>query len=546
MFRFLCAGFIFAATSLFAQPVISTGGVLNVASYAYANLPNSAIAQGSIFAIFGSALGPSSSPALAYPLPTTFGGVSIQVTQGSTTVAAIPVFVSAGQVNAIMPSNAPLGADTVTVSFNGQVSAPVTVQVAANNFGIFAINASGAGPAVVTDAQGQVIQSNFAATAGQTLVMYGTGLGAIASSDTQPPPSGNITANSPMVYVGGSLVTPVYHGRTSCCGGLDQINFVVPAGVAGCNVPVAVQIGNSVSNFTSIAVAASGSICTDPSGVPATLLSKIATSGSAAIGRIQYTRSSTTAPSISILGGAGTSVTNTQTETARFNKETYLNPGALSQILNSGACSVYTFNGSSNPPQPGVGTSTGLDAGSGITATIGSTQGNLTPVANTVGSYSAIFAFPAGAYTFAGAGGKDVGSFSANLQIPAAGFSWTNRTAVSPIQRANGLTVTWSGADPAATIIINGFSIGGSSTSNSSGAGFSCTAPAGSSEFTVPATVLLALPASASLGSSILTIPGGSVSVIASSTPVAFTASGLDYGFSVASISISDLTVTYR
>ncbi len=77
-----------------AQPQIAANGVLNAASNAYVSLPNSSIAQGSIFSIYGANLGPASSPALAYPLQSTLGGVSVQVTSESTTQNAIPIFVT--------------------------------------------------------------------------------------------------------------------------------------------------------------------------------------------------------------------------------------------------------------------------------------------------------------------------------------------------------------------------------------------------------------------------------------------------------------------
>src|SRR5580700_10608159 len=95
-----------------AQPAVAKNGILNAASDAYVGLPNSSIAQGSIFTIYGTNLGPSSSPTLAYPLQTTLGAVSIQVTSGSTTLNAIPIFVGPRQINAVLPGSTPIGAAT--------------------------------------------------------------------------------------------------------------------------------------------------------------------------------------------------------------------------------------------------------------------------------------------------------------------------------------------------------------------------------------------------------------------------------------------------
>jgi len=100
-------------------------------------LPGGAIAQGSIFSIFGTNLGPASSPALAFPLVTTLGGVSIKVTQGTNSVNAIPLFVSPGQINALMPSNTPLGLVSVQATLNGKTGNPSPVRVVASSLGIF-------------------------------------------------------------------------------------------------------------------------------------------------------------------------------------------------------------------------------------------------------------------------------------------------------------------------------------------------------------------------------------------------------------------------
>ncbi len=85
-------------------------------------LPAGSIAQGSLFTIFRVRLGPSSSPSLSFPLATTLSDVSVKITQGTTSVQAIPVFVSAGQINVIMPSNAPLGRVCAWRSFSGNGS----------------------------------------------------------------------------------------------------------------------------------------------------------------------------------------------------------------------------------------------------------------------------------------------------------------------------------------------------------------------------------------------------------------------------------------
>ena len=196
----LCA--VLAVAPLAAQPVINTGGAVNGASYSPVGLANSAIAQGSIYVVFGRNLGPASLvTATTYPLSTTLAGTSAKVTVNGTTVNQIMLYTMATQVAMVMPSTTPTGSGTITITYNGQPSAPVALQVAATNFGIFAVNTAGSGPAVVTDANNGYISLTHAANPNQTLVLWGTGLGKISADETQPPPQGNV-GTKPTVWVG--------------------------------------------------------------------------------------------------------------------------------------------------------------------------------------------------------------------------------------------------------------------------------------------------------------------------------------------------------
>src|SRR5215469_922280 len=161
----LFAGLMAAAGSAVAQPYIYHKGVVNAASLMAPDLPGGAVAQGSIFSIYGTNLGPAAGATVsAFPLQTTFQNVSIQVFQGKTSVSALPIYVSATQINAIMPSNAPLGRVSVQVTYNagtsgcfgpgnapcyGPTSNPAPVTVVANRFGIFAVKGGGFGPGIL-------------------------------------------------------------------------------------------------------------------------------------------------------------------------------------------------------------------------------------------------------------------------------------------------------------------------------------------------------------------------------------------------------------
>ncbi|MEZ5397211.1 MAG: hypothetical protein R2724_31145 [Bryobacterales bacterium] len=179
--RRLAVYLLFASIALDAKPLIFYRGVFNSASFAPAGVANGAIARGSIFSIFGRDLGPETSPPLSFPLPSSLAGVEVDVCRAGTCLAAIPLFVSAAQVNAIMPSNAPLGAVSVRVRFNGEDGNFIPVTVTDASVGIFTVNSRGFGPAILQNfvAQGNTpLNSNVAAAQpGQVAILWATGLG---------------------------------------------------------------------------------------------------------------------------------------------------------------------------------------------------------------------------------------------------------------------------------------------------------------------------------------------------------------------------------
>jgi uncharacterized protein (TIGR03437 family) len=132
-----------------AQPNVAS--VENAASNIDPRMPNSGIAQGSIFVIYGKGMGPAA--AVVSPMPfqsTTLSNTSVSVAVGGTTVSAPLYYTSASQVAALLPSNTPTGTGSVTVTYNGQTSAKANITVVANNLALFTIDSTGTGPAIVT------------------------------------------------------------------------------------------------------------------------------------------------------------------------------------------------------------------------------------------------------------------------------------------------------------------------------------------------------------------------------------------------------------
>jgi len=527
-----------------AQPAVAKNGILNAASDAYVGLPNSSIAQGSIFTIYGTNLGPSSSPGLSFPLQTNLGGVSIKVTSGGTTVNAIPMSVGANQVSAVLPGNTPPGSATLTVTYNGQTSAAASFQVVTNSFGVFTSNQAGSGPGIITNTIYQVLGLTSALHPGDAAIIWGTGLGASPGDDgSKPPTQTDLTSIPVSVYIGAQQATVLYRGR-SFFTGEDQINIKIPFGVLGCHVPVAVLIGNVVSNFATMPIAAAGTnVCSDPTGPTGSQLSGFASNGNVAIGGVGLTRSTSTI-TLPVIGTQTTTSDGGSADFVKYNFQLLNLASNPFQTFTFGACTVLTFRGSSAATITDVIQPTFLDAGSAITVTGPNGTKQLpkqTTTANgqTLITYSAslgsnvsgqqLYLSP-GSYTVSGPGGADVGAFSQNLTLPAS-LTWTNKGSISTINRAAGQQITWTGGDPNSNVVITGYSLvlgTAKDGSDTIGAFFTCTAKDTDGQFTIPAVVLLSLPAS--VANPLIPIPLGSL-IVANQIEVPMTIPRVDIAY---------------
>lgn len=223
------------------------------------------VAPGSIVSINGSALGPDLPvQATALPLTNALGGTSMQVTAAGVVYDAWMLSAQYNNVRAIMPSNVPVGSATLTLKYNGQTNIPQTFTVVKSSFAIFTQNGSGYGPASTSNGLTTPAQP------GQTVTLYGTGLGAaLDGKDNIAPKVGNIGADI-SITVGGAAVAASYAGRSPQYPGLDQINFQIPPATQitlGCYVPVSVSTDNSISSAT-LSISQT-STCSHPLGLNA-------------------------------------------------------------------------------------------------------------------------------------------------------------------------------------------------------------------------------------------------------------------------------------
>jgi uncharacterized protein (TIGR03437 family) len=497
--------FALMAGTLAAQNPSFTG-VVNAGSDLPPGFPNSGLAQGCVFVIYGSNLGPGNLvQATTLPFPTNLAGTSITITVGGTTTNALIDYTSAGQVAAVLPSSTPVGNGTLTLTNPGGTSGSTPITVVASNFGIVTLNNSGAGPAVVTNANNQAITITNSAKPGDELVLWGTGLGANSASESSPTGAagGNLPAQI-QVFVGGISAQILYQGRTPTAVGLDQINFTVPPNAPlGCNVSIIVQTTAptaTVSNGPTISLAATdGATCSDTTQYfPATLSSK----SSAKVMYLKLKQTSNLS-----FNSNGSPVTSTSA-TAQIGflqfAQSQLTAQAPSYNTESSFGSCFTEVVQGSGPGSGAPTATYLNAGTSLTLTPFSGPQITLPSAASGGEIvyqnSNLTSISSGASSLSnGAGGPGVGSFTFPFTVLQP-VTWTNELTLSSgsaIDRTQPLTITWQGGDANGYVDIQGYAQLGPANSPTFTVGFDCASPETSGSFTIPPSVLLAMPTGA-------------------------------------------------
>ncbi len=548
--------FICVVMPVIAQPAIRA--VQNAASNIPDWLPNAAIAQGSLFVIYGTGLGPDTFVVRGeFPFLTRMAGTSVQVIMGGKSVDAILFYTGSTQVSAILPSSTPTGTGTVTVTYNDQTSLPAPITVVRSNLGIFTVSQTGSGDAIATLGSSFVTPAN-AINPGETMGLWGTGLGPVNFDETNAAQQFNMTDIPTEAYVGGMPAEVQFQGRNACCTSVDTVYVKIPEGVAGCAVPVTFKIGNIVSNTTTIPVASSGRTCTPVA--PGTSAGDVDTwagqttftGGDVYLGRTLITTLPVTLNGITVPA----STTKAEYGGAVFYK-TSVTPGAIGlgaafDITMYGSCTVAFYSGQgATAPAPGPYTTTYLDAGASIGISGPSGTRGL-PRSGEPGSYSYFAGFDesetylqGGSYQVAGPGGEDVGSFSANLTLPDP-LVWTNQSQITSVDRTKGVTVTWNGGDPNGYVQITGGSSVNLANSGYGSALFTCNARTADGSFTVPPIILLGLPPSGSMDVSGTSVPlAGTLTVSGLSGFTLFHATGIDHG-SVSGWVFNSAQVTYK
>ncbi len=214
-------------------PVVNNGGVVNGASFVPA--PNNQVAAGQIISIFGSQFLLSGQvSAGTVPLPTQMGA-------NNTTVTAcgqnLPLFyVSPRQINAQLPWECPqAGTTPLTVTVNGQTSAPQPINLVAAAPGTFRVSVvnpyeDNVFLAAILHGNNTIVGNPNSASTGEEVAIYCTGLGPTSPSFATgtAATSFNQTVNPVTVTIDGNNAPVVYAGLTQGFVGLYQVNVIVP------------------------------------------------------------------------------------------------------------------------------------------------------------------------------------------------------------------------------------------------------------------------------------------------------------------------------
>jgi uncharacterized protein (TIGR03437 family) len=502
--------FLMSASFLQAQPYLRSAN--NAANY-----DPTAIAQGSMFVIFGSAMGPSPLvSATQLPLPMALAGTSVTVKSGNTTLTCPMFYTSYEQVVAVMPSNTPPGTATVSVTFNNQPSGAnsTTVNVVASSVAIFTPDSTGLGPGIFTDGlTAALITLANPATPGEILTAWATGVGAVGS-DVQVAPVLNFPGVQ--VWVGGQAAQMEYAGPGGGVA-LNQLNFYVPKGVSGCSVSVFVTSGGRTSSTTTIPITtAAGTPCSNSgSTLPSNLLTKAAAGTPLKVGVIAISPTSTLQPaarqpryvadqlsaafhvpvsledatkimhaaeahnSKALKGALSKYAAQWKALSSRAKArlaETVGSGQAIEVVGLFGTATNESFAASTISAQlPAAGScvllpspfptnldavSTGLDAGASLSL-VGA-AGSITIKKKSLGDYEAPFSaspaggdIPTGSYTLSGSG-HDL-TFSVTVTV-AGHPTISNKAALAQIDRSQPLTINWTGGTPGQFVMIGGFS----------------------------------------------------------------------------------------
>jgi uncharacterized protein (TIGR03437 family) len=186
-------------------------------------------------------------------IPFSLDGVGVVLTQFNAPRLVYVGYVSPNQVNFLLPSDLSATATTVQLKNPAGITTAIPLTVQATAPQLFTTDGK---TALGTHAGGALLGKSAPAAPGETITLYGTGMGATnpALIPGQVPLDAAPLATLPKVTIGGSNATVVAANVVAGSPGVYQINVQVPADAANGDWPLIVQAGNGTSVSTVVTV----------------------------------------------------------------------------------------------------------------------------------------------------------------------------------------------------------------------------------------------------------------------------------------------------
>ncbi|HEX5430559.1 MAG TPA: hypothetical protein VFW83_01230 [Bryobacteraceae bacterium] len=289
----------------------------------------------------------------------------------------------------------------------------------------------------------------------------------------------------------------------------------MPGDLSGCGVSIAAKISDRISNFATIAVAASGEEECDGGGWLTNALNTAVSGGAVSIGTMSLDQFSNRAQA--------------HASFLRYSFQSLIRSASVANP-SVGDCKVQVYAGNHLPLDPYGPDS--IDAGRYLVLTRPDGS-QITMGGPPIYVYPYLGFLMLGQYSIRETGSESgIGAFTANIDIPpsfSGELDWTNASAISSISRASDLTVRWTTPATQGLVYVNG--VTAQAAPARLNGSFLCVATAAAGSFTVPSYVLSAIPAnSAGLGS---------LTISYELTEPDFSAEGLTAGLASISTSVS-------
>jgi len=236
------------ATGVFIDPQY----VVNAATFA----PFTAgVSPGEFVTLAGQNLADANYTASTLPFPTTLGQ-NVQVKVNG--LAAPLYFVTPTEISFLIPYEVNTSLASIQVISNGTASNTVTLPVNMTTPGVFTLPPGGQGTAAALHADYSLVNSAKPAQAGETILVFLTGLGAVTPTvpDGSAGPENPLskTSNTITAFINGQTATVVYAGLAPDLGGLYQVNLTVPTGLASGTYTVDISGPDSYTSEATIPV----------------------------------------------------------------------------------------------------------------------------------------------------------------------------------------------------------------------------------------------------------------------------------------------------